>query len=263
MAITNGGNVGIGTTNPNFKLDVNGSFNCTSLNVSGSTPNFSPWIINGNNIYYDTGSIGIGATSPNSKLHIYESTGTQQAATSGSLMIEHGNSGGISSIVFPSAVNRGSDYGFITYQDAASVGGGGESAKLTIGTSNDGDDDIVLAPTGVVTSTKQINAPSFNATSDIRLKKDIEPLNLCLDQICQLQGVKFTRTDDKKENRQIGFIAQEVEQIIPELVTTDLSVEKYKSIAYGNLTAMLVESIKELREEVKQLKDEIKELKNK
>ena len=42
-------------------------------------------------------------------------------ATSGSLMIEHGNSGGISNIVFPSAVNRGSDYGFITYQDASQL----------------------------------------------------------------------------------------------------------------------------------------------
>ena len=84
-----------------------------------------------------------------------------------------------------------------------------------------------------------------------------------MDQICQLQGVKFTRTDDKKENRQIGFIAQEVEQIIPELVSTNLSGEKYKSIAYGNVTALLVEAIKELREEVKELKEEIKILKSK
>ena len=61
----------------------------------------------------------------------------------------------------------------------------------------------------------------------------------------------------------IGFIAQDVEKIIPEVVTTNDVEDDYKSIAYCNLTAMLVESIKELREEVKQLKDEIKELKNK
>lgn len=208
-----------------------------------------------------TGNVGIGTESPNGTMHIYESTGTNKSATTGSLVLEHGDSGGISSIVFPSAVNRLSDYGYITYQDAASVGGTGETARLTIGTSNDATDNIVLAPTGIVTSTKEITAPSFNATSDIRLKKDIEPLNLCLEQICQLQGVKFTRTDDKKENRQIGFIAQEVEQIIPELVRTDLSGEKYKSIAYGNVTALLVEAVKELRQEVSDLRSQIETLK--
>ena len=203
------------------------------------------------------GNVGIGTDDPKGKLHIYETTGTG-TATTGTLVLEHGNSGGFSSIIFPSAVSQGSDYGYISYQDTDTIGGVGETARLTIGTSNDGDDNIVLAPSGVVTSTKEISAPSFNATSDIRLKKDIEPLNLCLDQICQLQGVKFTRIDDKKKNRQIGFIAQEVEQIIPELVSTDLSVEKYKSIAYGNVTALLVEAIKELRQQVNELREEIK-----
>lgn len=203
------------------------------------------------------GNVGIGTDDPKGKLHIYETTGTG-TATTGTLVLEHGNSGGFSSIIFPSAVNQGSDYGYISYQDTDTIGGVGETARLTIGTSNDGNDNIVLAPSGVVTSTKEISAPSFNATSDIRLKKDIEPLNLCLDQICQLQGVKFTRIDDKKKNRQIGFIAQEVEQIIPELVSTDLSVEKYKSIAYGNVTALLVEAIKELRQQVNELREEIK-----
>ena len=71
------------------------------------------------------------------------------------------------------------------------------------------------------------------------------------------------RTNKERTIAKLDSFHKKFLQIIPELVTTDLSVEKYKSIAYGNLTAMLVESIKELREEVKQLKDEIKELKNK
>ena len=66
------------------------------------------------------------------------------------------------------------------------------------------------------------------------------------------------KKDDKKE---IGFIAQEVEKIIPELVKEDNGDDKYKSISYGNVTALLVEAIKELRQEVKDLKQEIKNMK--
>ena len=67
---------------------------------------------------------------------------------------------------------------------------------------------------------------------------------------------------EKDSKKQIGFIAQDVEEIIPELVNTDNSGDQYKSIAYGNVTALLVEAIKELRKEVKDLKDEIRELKS-
>ena len=56
-------------------------------------------------------------------------------------------------------------------------------------------------------------------------------------------------------------LSQEVEQIIPELVRTDLSGEKYKSIAYGNVTALLVEAVKELRQEVNELRSQIETLK--
>ena len=84
-----------------------------------------------------------------------------------------------------------------------------------------------------------------------------------LNKITQLEGVEFIRTDDKKQEKQIGFIAQEVEKIVPEVVSTDYSdSNEYKSIAYSNVTALLVEAIKELRQEVKDLKEEIRELKS-
>ncbi len=109
----------------------------------------------------------------------------------------------------------------------------------------------------------QIHASAFNATSDRRLKKDIKPLENSLNKITQLEGVEFIRTDDKKQEKQIGFIAQEVEKIVPEVVSTDYSdSNEYKSVAYSNVTALLVEAIKELRQEVKDLKEEIRELKS-
>jgi hypothetical protein len=124
-----------------FCLNDNSSDNTTAQNASVSHARMT---------ILPTGNIGIGNITPLARLHITEATGTQQGANSGSIIIDHDNNGGASSITFRSAVNRGSDYGYIQYQDASSVGGGGESAKLIIGTQNDADDDILLLPSGNV-----------------------------------------------------------------------------------------------------------------
>ena len=73
------------------------------------------------------------------------------------------------------------------------------------------------------------------------LKKD------ALAKVLQLRGVTFTK-DDK---RSIGVIAQEIEKVIPEVVST----AEYKSVAYGNLVGLLIEAIKELKIEIDQLKE--------
>ncbi len=96
------------------------------------------------------GTIAGSNTGAFSSLTIYEATGTIPSATSGTLVLDHGNSGGTSSIVFPSRVNRNSDYGYISYSDADSINAVGESARLRIGTSNDTDDHIILEPSGNV-----------------------------------------------------------------------------------------------------------------
>lgn len=99
-----------------------------------------------------TGNVGIGIA-PTSKLHIYEATGTTPTATTGTLVLDHGNTGGGSSIVFPSRVNNGSDYGYIRYDDDASGNGStNENSLLEIGIQNDVldtyQDDIAIMPSG-------------------------------------------------------------------------------------------------------------------
>tara|TARA_A200000113_G_scaffold63216_1_gene54358 strand:+ start:61 stop:525 length:465 start_codon:yes stop_codon:yes gene_type:complete len=107
----------------------------------------------------------------------------------------------------------------------------------------------------------EVTASSFNATSDIRLKKNIFNLSNVLENICKLQGVEFVRADDETEKKQVGFIAQDVEEIFPQLVRTENTEEQYKSISYANTCALLVEAIKELRQEVNELRSQIETLK--
>jgi len=224
------------------------------------------------------GNVGIGTTGPSGKLHIYESTGTSEGADGvGSLVIEHGNNAGHSSIVFPSAANRTSDYGYIRYQDDindATTPGTPESALLTIGTQNDSDDNIALMPsgnvgigktdpgekldvTGNIKCSGNVTADSFIAVSDRKLKQNIVPIESALDKVCRLEGVhyEFKNTPDVKR---MGLIAQDVEKIIPEVVSENN--EGIKGIDYGPIVSILIESIKELKEENKKLNKKIDDM---
>jgi len=94
-----------------------------------------------------------------------------------------------------------------------------------------------------------LHATGSVTTSDGRLKKDIQPLTHALDSILQLEGKTYRWKEgatfaDKKD---IGLIAQEVEQIFPELVAEN--EQGYKGIAYSKLTAVLIEAIKEQQQQ--------------
>ena len=85
------------------------------------------------------------------------------------------------------------------------------------------------------------------AFSDRRLKTNIITIDSGLTLVNALRGVYYTRTDTNEPSlRHMGVIAQEVEQVLPEVVRTDLSQEQIKSVAYGNIVAVLIEGIKEL-----------------
>ena len=98
-------------------------------------------------------------------------------------------------------------------------------------------------------------ASNITAYSDISLKENIETIPNALDKVLALRGVGFNRKDIKDKPRQIGVIAQEIEEVIPEVVIT--GEEGIKSVAYGNLVGLFIESIKELKAEVDALKAQV------
>jgi hypothetical protein len=107
-----------------------------------------------------------------------------------------------------------------------------------------------------IPSTGALSSTSHVSSSDARLKDDVQPIQNALDKVNGLQGVTYVRNDIEDKSRQIGFIAQDVEKILPEVVLTDEN--GYKSIAYGNMVSLLIESVKELSAEVKALKAQLK-----
>ena len=104
------------------------------------------------------------------------------------------------------------------------------------------------------------------AFSDVRKKMNIQQMTGSLDKILNLRGVSFNLKKDFQDNnidskRKIGLIAQEVEPVLPEVVYT--AEDGYKSIAYGNIVALLIEGIKEQNKEILNLRNEIEKLKEK
>ena len=76
----------------------------------------------------------------------------------------------------------------------------------------------------------------------------------------QIRGVTYNRNDIEGNPRQTGVIAQEVEKVLPEVISEDNN--GIKSVAYGNMISLLIEAIKELKEENKLLRAEIESLKD-
>jgi hypothetical protein len=96
--------------------------------------------------------------------------------------------------------------------------------------------------------------------SDKRLKDNVKPLESSLEKVMNLKGVEYVwNNGSRKGQKDIGFIAQEVEEVIPEIVREKQVIfneeEKYKTVDYEKITAVLVEAIKELTAKVERLEN--------
>ena len=95
---------------------------------------------------------------------------------------------------------------------------------------------------GNIKATGDILASSYLVTSDERLKSDIESIKNALDLILRIRGVSFKWKSNGRED--IGFIAQQIEEVLPELVHTDPKTG-LKSVQYANIVAVLVAAMQE------------------
>jgi tetrahydromethanopterin S-methyltransferase subunit B len=225
-------------------------------------------------------SVGIGTSSHSAKLHIVETSGTLHNPNTGSVIIDHENDGGASSIIFRSKINRGSDYGFIQYQDTNEINATGELSKLIIGTRNETSDHLILDPSGNVgigiyspadkvhiDGNLLLSGTISTYYSDERLKTITETLNDVLPTLEKINVFKYNCNDlaesfgYNKNKVEIGLSAQQIKNYYPELVDLapfdsiydnetggkiSKSGENYLTLNYERLIPVLLQAIKEL-----------------
>ena len=116
------------------------------------------------------------------------------------------------------------------------------TTRLGIGTTN---------PTTKLHVIGEVTATDYNSTSDARLKTNVQVIDNPLDKISQINGVSFNWIESNKPS--MGVIADEVEKVLPELVSdTDP-----KTVNYNGLIGLLIECVKKQQEEIEELKKKI------
>lgn len=131
-------------------------------------------------------------------------------------------------------------------QDNSNVGIGTITPgyKLQVGNSGDG---------------TQARANAWNTFSDARLKKDFTKINRPLEMVEKLTGYYYYWKEGVDQNRQVGFSAQEIRDVMPEVVSE--GEDGLLSVEYGKISPLLLEAIKALKNENDRLKTENSELK--
>lgn len=234
MRIDSSGNVGIGTTDPKAKLEINGKLSVNPSAVIDSVINVR---VSNSTI---GGIAGSGAWKGDSStdMAMFAETGKQLRFYTGGLATER--------MVIDTAGNVG--IGMTDFSDITGTG----NLKVSGGIYGGGN----MKVTGSAT------ASSWETSSDRRLKTDITPLTNILSKLDSIIPVGFNWIDKTRgEKHQIGFIAQEVEKEFPELVTT--ADTGYKTMDYSKMTAVLLGAVKELKAENDLLKARLEKLENK
>jgi len=215
--------VGIGTENPAYMLDVAGDINASgALTITGAAT-VGPYL---------------------NVLRLDNESG-------GEIAIEFGDDDGywIIEDVSPATGDPerlriysgpGGEAAGITLTAAGNVGMGKAAPAYKL--------DVV----GDINASANVRAAGTALTSDARLKRNIQPLTNALDVVQQLRPVSYEKRADLRSNdysmKQMGFIAQELESVLPNSVQTDKSADAIKSVDYISIIPVLTKALQEQQE---------------
>ena len=143
-------------------------------------------------------------------------------------------------------VGHGSGTGF---NRGLSIENEGDNSAYWTFYSTDGDGNLELYYKGSLRGEFNSVSGSYTTPSDRRLKEDLKPLTGILDKVQKLQPTSYRVIDDPQEQAQIGFIAQQVRSVFPELArkaTIGDSDQTIYTLDYAGLSALSIAGIKEL-----------------
>jgi cytoskeletal protein CcmA (bactofilin family) len=108
---------------------------------------------------------------------------------------------------------------------------------------------------GSPTFTGTVTALSFNATSDVNKKEDIETISDATEKLTSLRGVSYKLKEEEEKKTHYGVVAQEIERIFPDMVSGE---EGNKSVAYMEIIGVLIETVKDLNKRIQKLEESSK-----
>jgi hypothetical protein len=236
LTLSSGISTGSGTSNINFNV-----FPGTAGSTTDNTATTAMTITG-------AGYVGIGTTAPLRALNVVGSFGLGSSLTNAGVAMQ--TNSGVGQIFGINIDNN-------TWNPLEfSTGGGTPSVYLDtsghvgIGTTSP---SYTMHVNGSVAGTS-----AYVNLSDIRHKKNIEPLLAGLKTVEQLKPVTFEwknpKADGGMQGKQIGFIAQDVEKVLPSVVLTEDNADKTKSMKYAEIIPILVKAIQEQQQEIRAMK---------
>jgi len=239
--IVNSGKVGIGTPTPSYPLTVK------SAAVGGHIVGLD----SGGTLLYLLGDLYGGN---DGLLSLYDNSGSNDvrlAADNNSWIMNNFGIGtsspGANFEIMGTGVNafRIRTYGYSNYWD--------------IFNNAYGDNSFVYMNNGGVVA-KVLTTGAWQQLSDSDLKENITPLENPIEKIKAINGIKFTWKDPEiSTDEQVGVLAQEVEQVLPQAVSTN--DEGNKMISYASLIPLLIEAVKEQQKTIETLQAELAAIK--
>jgi hypothetical protein len=269
------GNVGIGTTTPGAKLEVNGETKTTKLGVSTNVGGLYLFHVEGSSADDEVARIknthasgfGLGVRVNHAANNRYVFTAAN--SSSDILYVRADGNVGIGTTSPQGALDVN---GKIYSNNWFCNSGGGNclfldtsnhlrptyNAGLDLGDPNNRFSTLYINSTGY-----KPGGGSWTDYSDVRLKKNVKPLANALNRLLRLRGVTYEWKEPEKRGNltgtQVGMVAHEVEHVFPNWVATDKT--GYKTLTFRGFEALTVEALRELKKENDSLRLEIQELK--
>ncbi len=254
--------------------------NYTYANVEqiGSSAYVTPWTLSGTSTYNTTGNVGIGTNAPTSTLEV---NGSVKANTlslinstigTPSLVLKNGDAAASYSDIAQlkmgwsgSAAGKSQYAHFIHTRHNAGTNGNAIDFYLSNGTAdntiaNGSTLAMTLTSPGEISIPGTMTSSGYVTSSDSRLKTNIVDISNALDTLSLLRPVKYFKKYDlpgsNYRKKELGFIAQEVQQVLPYLVTEGNDKDKLLSLDYISLIPLLTKAIQEQEIKFKKLNQE-------
>ena len=246
MRINTFGNIGIGTSNPQRLFHVHGGASYGMVHLTNNTTGSQG---NDGVALYNAGADAYLNNYEASNFYIYN--GNAMAVTINGQNVGIGTSPSSAKLHVQSAANMNAFYAYTPTSSSTAYAIFGASASgANFGAARG--DGYAYVGWGHGYLTANSYAAAFFHTSDERLKEQVRPIEDPLGKLLSLRGVKFRWKKDGRED--IGFLAQEAEKVVPELVKEVKDMDDkgggkglaFKHMAYGNVVALVVEAVREI-----------------